>query len=148
MKMFGYQHAQTLGYHRVHTDGTVVLRPWVAHMAGQRLPGAFDDLGPDRGGVLFRDRRPMTPGLQKNNCVDVDGPGYSLSLPRAARGLSISFTNIGAFSVDVFCAMREPHQFETHDDTIDGQANILPFAIAPGASVKFRCEENCRWLTK
>jgi hypothetical protein len=116
-------------------------------MAGQRLPGAFDDLGPDRGGVLFRDRRPMTPGLQKNNCLETDGDGYSLTLPAAAKGLSISFNNIGKFAVDVFAAPKPQWSFDPWAvDRIDGNDNATPFALAAGASVTFTAE-NYRWTT-
>ena len=97
---------------------------------------------------MFRGpRQPLTHSLQRSNAIDVDGDGYSVTLMRAARGLSISFTNIGDFSVDVWAAARQAHQFELHDDTIDGQPNGQPYVLEAGAVVKFACNENTKWTT-
>jgi hypothetical protein len=143
----GYTHSPMRGYHRVLPDGrTPVLRPWTNDLP-KRRPGDFDNPGADRGGVLFQGPRSPTPtaSLQTSNAIDVDGDGYTVTLPRAARGVSISFTNVGAFSIAIYAHPRIAHQFEIHADVIDG--TDLPYTLDAGAAVTFKCSENCRWVS-
>ena len=117
-------------------------------MPKKRIPSE-NEATLDRGAVLFRGpRQPMTHSLQRSNALETDGPGYHVTLVRPARGLSIGFTNIGDFAVDIWAPPRRAHQFEVQDDRIDDLPNSTPFVLEAGASVKFKCDVNGLWVSQ
>jgi hypothetical protein len=128
------------GYSRLHDANTPILTPW---RAGAGLPGYC------RGHVLTLAGQTMLPtgGLQRSNALDADAPGYSLTLPAAAKGLAFSFVNAGAEAVDIYALGALPWFGAVHLDTIDGQPNAEPCPLAAGQGVTLTCNENGKWVS-
>ena len=147
--MMGFSRPALAGYNRID-NGVAVLTPWTSERP-KRLPGEFEPRHQCRGEQLFRGpRRPVTHGLQRANCVDTgeDGEGFSLTLPAAAKGLEISFENIGKFAIDIYAAPKPQHAWDPWAvDSLDGQANDVAFVLAAGAKVTFKCDLNGKWTS-